>query len=180
MTERERWIVYPLLFLALGSALRDKLFDITSSKRIVCEQMIVVGKELDSATRMPHEIIAMGEVAGARMNGQRFGAIEVDGLIRAHAVETDGVIKANTVYADNFVFRGIPFGPNILSSVPGVAPADWLRALQQSAEAIARSRKAAEEAAAAGAMAPEASAPAAEPADSTPVPSAESDADSSQ
>ena len=25
MTERERWIVYPLLFLALGAALRDKL-----------------------------------------------------------------------------------------------------------------------------------------------------------
>lgn len=41
MTERERWIVYPLLFLALGAALRDKLFDQTQSKRIVCEELLV-------------------------------------------------------------------------------------------------------------------------------------------
>ena len=32
MTERERWIVYPLLFLALGAALRDKLVDRTTTK----------------------------------------------------------------------------------------------------------------------------------------------------
>jgi hypothetical protein len=160
MTERERWIVYPLLFLALGAGLRDKLFDITSSKRIVCEQMVVVGKGVDSAARLPHELIVMGEVVGARMNGQRFGAIEVDGLIRAHALETDGVIKANTVHADNFVFRGIPFGPNILSAVPGVAPADWLRVLQQSAEAIARSRSAAPENTAVDAPAADAGTPA--------------------
>jgi hypothetical protein len=31
MTERERWIVYPLLFLALGAALRDKLVDRTTT-----------------------------------------------------------------------------------------------------------------------------------------------------
>lgn len=40
MTERERWIVYPLLFLALGSALRDKLLQQTTSKTIRCEEMI--------------------------------------------------------------------------------------------------------------------------------------------
>ena len=32
MTERERWIVYPLLFLALGAALRDKLSEHTKTK----------------------------------------------------------------------------------------------------------------------------------------------------
>lgn len=42
MTERERWIVYPLLFLALGAALRDKLAKQTRAKQIVCEQLYVV------------------------------------------------------------------------------------------------------------------------------------------
>ena len=42
MSERERWIVYPLLFLALGSALRDKLVKQTRTKQLVCEELIVV------------------------------------------------------------------------------------------------------------------------------------------
>lgn len=39
MSERERWIVYPLLFLALGSALRDKMLKQTTAERIICEKM---------------------------------------------------------------------------------------------------------------------------------------------
>ena len=39
MSERERWIVYPLLFLALGAALRDKLFNLTRSQTVVCESL---------------------------------------------------------------------------------------------------------------------------------------------
>jgi hypothetical protein len=42
MSERERWIVYPLLFLALGAALRDKLVDRTMTKSIVCQELLVV------------------------------------------------------------------------------------------------------------------------------------------
>ena len=41
MTERERWIVYPLLFLALGAALRDKLFDQTRTKSLECQELTV-------------------------------------------------------------------------------------------------------------------------------------------
>ena len=39
MSERERWIVYPLLFLALGAALRDKIFNLTQSQTVVCESL---------------------------------------------------------------------------------------------------------------------------------------------
>ncbi len=42
MSERERWIVYPLLFLALGAALRDKLLQRTWAKSLVCEQLVMV------------------------------------------------------------------------------------------------------------------------------------------
>src|SRR6478609_6663531 len=45
MTERERWIVYPLLFLALGAALRDKLIDLTTNKRIICQELMIVDEE---------------------------------------------------------------------------------------------------------------------------------------
>lgn len=41
MSERERWIVYPLLFLALGAAMRDKLFNLTRSQKVVCEAIAV-------------------------------------------------------------------------------------------------------------------------------------------
>ena len=44
MSERERWIVYPLLLLTLGIALRDK-FGIAKevkAHRVVCEELVVL------------------------------------------------------------------------------------------------------------------------------------------
>lgn len=40
MSERERWIVYPLLFLALGASLRDKLLKQTFTETLRCEQLV--------------------------------------------------------------------------------------------------------------------------------------------
>lgn len=40
MNERERWIVYPLLFFALGSALRDKFLQHVSTKDLECQQIV--------------------------------------------------------------------------------------------------------------------------------------------
>jgi len=42
MSERERWIVYPLLFFALGAALRDKVLQQVEAKEIVCERIRLV------------------------------------------------------------------------------------------------------------------------------------------
>ncbi len=39
MSERERWIIYPLLFLALGAALRDKLIKQTTADKVICEEL---------------------------------------------------------------------------------------------------------------------------------------------
>lgn len=39
MSERERWIVYPLLFFALGAAIRDKILNVVESKQIQCAEM---------------------------------------------------------------------------------------------------------------------------------------------
>jgi hypothetical protein len=68
MTERERWVVYPLLFLALGAALRDKLIDRTTTKSIVCEELTVVDQEPTSGE--PAQILArIGREPGAAGSG---------------------------------------------------------------------------------------------------------------
>lgn len=45
MSERERWIVYPLLMFALGAAVRDKLMQRIESKEIVCESLQIIDQQ---------------------------------------------------------------------------------------------------------------------------------------
>lgn len=45
MSERERWIVYPLLFFALGAAVRDKILHRVDAKEIYCESLKIVDKQ---------------------------------------------------------------------------------------------------------------------------------------
>jgi hypothetical protein len=50
MSERERWIVYPLIFFALGAALRDKFTqqirtDSLHAGQITCEKLVVLDSE---------------------------------------------------------------------------------------------------------------------------------------
>ena len=42
MSERERWVVYPLIFFALGAAIRDKLLQRVEAKEVVCESLQIV------------------------------------------------------------------------------------------------------------------------------------------
>jgi hypothetical protein len=72
MTERERWIVYPLLFLALGVALRDKFVG-TTTRSIHCQELVV--EDEASGNEQPRVIAkigrfdASGKVAGVSVNG---------------------------------------------------------------------------------------------------------------
>ncbi len=45
MSERERWIVYPLLFFALGAAVRDKILHRVDAKEIYCESLKIVDQQ---------------------------------------------------------------------------------------------------------------------------------------
>ena len=69
MSERERWVVYPLLFLALGAALRDKLVDRTTTKSIVCQELTIVDEEPDGQ----NPVRVSGQDRSHRGNAQRFG-----------------------------------------------------------------------------------------------------------
>lgn len=125
MTERERWIVYPLLFLALGTALRDKLSEQTNTKLIRCQELVVTGEEIGGKEGevLVHISAVKRTSAESPHLGQILvnGLVQVDGLVRAKEVQAEGVQAAN-VNADNYFFRQLPFGPMLFREI--------LRALQ--------------------------------------------------
>jgi hypothetical protein len=45
MTSRERWTVYPLLFLTLGITLKDKVTKEVTTERVNCRSMYVTDRE---------------------------------------------------------------------------------------------------------------------------------------
>ncbi|MEX0939214.1 MAG: hypothetical protein WDZ59_15235 [Pirellulales bacterium] len=45
MSDRERWIVYPLLFLALGLALRDKLTQVIQCETLICNRLQIEDRQ---------------------------------------------------------------------------------------------------------------------------------------
>ncbi len=120
MSERERWIVYPLLFLALGASLRDKLFDMTMSRRIVCQELIIA-----EDNRTGEEPLPLVKIGAARTTADRrpVGSVYIDGQL-----DVNGPINAN-----GYALHGIPFGPALRAVL---SPADLLRALQRSAAAM--------------------------------------------
>ena len=120
MTERERWIVYPLLFLALGAGLRDKLFDQTRTKSIECQELTVSAEE-----RVGHPTISLariGAIERSPSDKTPAGQMLINGqLVVVDSIRTSA-IYADRVFADNYVYRGIPFAPTILRAMPGTVP----------------------------------------------------------
>jgi hypothetical protein len=85
MSERERWVVYPLLFLALGAALRDKFGDVTVKKSIVCEELTVV----DDTADFPQNAHLLAKIERAP-DSQAGGILAVNG-----GLEVAGILNAN-------------------------------------------------------------------------------------
>lgn len=83
MNERERWIVYPLLFFALGAALRDKFLQQVSTKDVQCNQLVAKQIVCDEISvrdpAQPNRVVAKltsGTPAGAQgKNADRFGVL---------------------------------------------------------------------------------------------------------
>lgn len=116
MTDRERWIVYPLLFLALGAALRDKLFDTTVSRSIVCQELIVVDE---------------GKYPNERTPVVRIGALEPS---RGGNPPTGQIVVSGRVDADGVFVQGMPVGASRRAVIPGISLEDLYRAWQQAAQ----------------------------------------------
>ena len=81
MTSRERWTVYPLLFLAMGLALRaatippaDLKVDAIEAGRVICGEIVVTS---DDGTKLVHI---------GRVKGSGGGRIEISDRTGAEAV----------------------------------------------------------------------------------------------
>lgn len=134
MTERERWIVYPLLFLALGAALRDKLSEHTKTRRLECQELIVFGE--DGPGQPPVPLVEIGGIKRDSADQPHLGQIVVNGLIQSNEMHAGGIraqeIQAARVNADDYYYHSVPLSP-VKRAVPGAVPVDpaQLQQLQQ-------------------------------------------------
>jgi hypothetical protein len=67
MNERERWIVYPLVFFALGAALRDKFMQHVSSKEIECQRLVAKSIECEGGIACEGMIVLDPEKPNLRL-----------------------------------------------------------------------------------------------------------------
>lgn len=93
MSERERWVVYPLLFLALGVALRDELMNRTWSRNVVCERLVLI----DSDAGSPSNPNVVGIIGKRSADFKPGGALHLDHL-DASTVQVDTLIANRIVY----------------------------------------------------------------------------------
>ena len=126
MTERERWIVYPLLFLALGASLRDKLADSTTTKRIVCQELTVVDED-PSGRHQPQLLARIGRNEPARAGAPATGFLFVNGPIEAQVVSAQnfGFQNVQLLHALRAMMQGMPIDPSgALKAMRQTPPAD--------------------------------------------------------
>jgi hypothetical protein len=100
MTDRERWIVYPLLFLALGASLRDKLGGRTTNKSIVCQDLRI---EDEAVGNQPPRLLAMIGRTEATATTPSRGVLVINGEVAVDGdVKVNGAIDAKQ-YAYDFI-----------------------------------------------------------------------------
>ncbi len=81
MSERERWIIYPLLFFALGAGVRDKILQRVEVKEIVCESLKIVDRQDPSKP--------LAELGFRRKNNQQPSQL-ADRMGRLRLFDSDG------------------------------------------------------------------------------------------
>jgi hypothetical protein len=85
MSTRERWVVYPLLFLALGTAIKPKL---VPAERVSCRFLEVVDQELRPRIRLTAGAADEGAIRIINRIGQPVVVLRTDAATRAGLIET--------------------------------------------------------------------------------------------
>ncbi len=133
MTERERWIIYPLLFFALGASLRDKFLQHVTTKeviagKVICEELIITDP------KKPDRIVARlasETPAGDDENSESFGLLVLfDSEGKELCGVTNNMLQVRQITADQIFGKLIgvvdPENPQIslarLTSVTATAP----------------------------------------------------------
>lgn len=155
MTERERWVVYPLLFLALGAALRDKLVDRTITKSIYCQELAIVdeeprgGQSARVLARIGRSDAKSGSPAGATfmLDGHmEIIADDASGIRRlvrmgrsdpsagapsfGYSYVNGELVVDGMLNAKQYAYQNIPISPNF-QVLPGALNPNLWRILQQ-------------------------------------------------
>ncbi|MBN2581001.1 MAG: hypothetical protein JXB10_18610 [Pirellulales bacterium] len=120
MSERERWIVYPLLFLALGVALRNQFFPTKrfgaidlragelSAQRIRCNELVVEGKTKSQEIRFDKaggNMLKCGRIDGMLMECHALNVVSGKGKSLVMAGEDS---KTHSGVFQVLNARGIP------------------------------------------------------------------------
>jgi hypothetical protein len=95
MSTRERWIVYPLLFLALGAALRDKLIGRLQVGHVICDRLESGQSDCRALiVRGPNGRPVVEAVMDAKSNSGAIGIFSAEGvpLVQLESPSTGGVI----------------------------------------------------------------------------------------
>jgi hypothetical protein len=110
MTERERWIVYPLLFFALGAALRDKFThqvrtDDLYAGKVWCEELNVMDSE------KPDRIVAKlssNPPQRGNASAERFGVfVLIDSENRELCGVTNNQLQVNQIACKNVTSQAV-------------------------------------------------------------------------
>jgi hypothetical protein len=91
MSPRERWIVYPLIFLTLGIALRDKLLyriktNEVRAQRVICDELLAERLLVNRSTRMNQIECRTLVVQGT--NGNPIAVVGADAATNNGLIET--------------------------------------------------------------------------------------------
>lgn len=132
MTERERWIVYPLLFLALGASLRDKLGGRTTIKSIVCQELRIEDEPVGDQPPRTLAFIGRTEPAANRPSVGALvvnGEVEVGGVLKVNGIVNSNQVNTNQMNANQYACQGFQFMPTF-QPLPGISMQDLVRALQ--------------------------------------------------
>jgi hypothetical protein len=133
MSERERWIIYPLLFFALGAALRDKFTHEVRTDRmiagqVVCEELLVTDSE------KPDRVVAKltsNPPQRNRPNADRYGVfVLIDSEGKELCGVTNNQLQVSQIACNNVFSQAVtvldPQNPTKplaqLSGAPAVGP----------------------------------------------------------
>jgi hypothetical protein len=111
MNERERWIVYPLLFFALGASLRDKFLqrvttDELYAKHVICDELSVRDPAKDG--RIVARLTSGSPPGAPGQNADRFGVLALfDSEGRELCGVTNDALQVRQIGCDELISKSM-------------------------------------------------------------------------
>ncbi len=93
MTDRERWTVYPLLFLTLGVAMRDKIFDVVNVDKVQCKSLLCNALVVTDQKGKQQVVVSSNEAGGIV---QTVGNSGRPNVLVGHTKQLSGLLFVDT------------------------------------------------------------------------------------